>query len=94
MVRPNLSEPLSENKSTCWWSEVEIKTGDFLFLKKPHDNLPFIDLLSSGFFCISDRNVDSDSVSQPPKRDWKAEPYSFSRDFVSFYVTEEQECLA
>ena len=50
MMRPGLSEPFQKNKSTCWRSELEIKTDDCLFLRKHRDNLQFVYLLSFGVF--------------------------------------------
>ena len=58
VMRPGLSEPLQKNKSTCWRSELEIKTDDCLFLRKHRDNLQFVYLSSFGVFLISDRNFD------------------------------------
>jgi hypothetical protein len=50
VMRLGLSEPLQKNKSTCWRSELEIKTGEFLFLRKHRDNLQFVYLSSFGVF--------------------------------------------
>ena len=58
VMRPGLSEPFQKNKSTCWQSELEIKTDDCLFLRKHRDNLKFVYLSRFGVFLISDKNVE------------------------------------
>ena len=58
-----------DNESTCEASEVEIKTGEFLFLEKQCDNFIVCLFVKFWRFCISDRNVDSESLSQAQKGD-------------------------
>ena len=58
VMRLGLSEPLKKNKSTCWRSELEIKTDDCLFLRKHRDNSKFVYLSNFGVFLTSDRNFD------------------------------------
>ena len=53
MMRLRLSELLQKNKWTCWRFKLEIKTGEFVFLRKHRDNLKFVYLLSLAFSVLS-----------------------------------------
>ena len=50
VMRLGLSEPLQKNKSTCSRSELEIKTGEFVFLRKNRDNFTICLLVEFGIF--------------------------------------------